>query len=292
MANPSILFLIPYFGKWPFWMPFFLESCRYNPDIHWLFFTDCGVPDDAPENVHFRTISFTAYCQHVSSRLGIPFAPKSPYKLCDLKPALGLVHEDELAGYEFWGFSDIDLIYGKLRHYFSAERLARFDLLSTHERRISGHLCLMRNTPGALALFKDVPGWQDQLAGDAHVAFDEGAFSRLFLRYKNWPSMFRELFLAKNQRWRMSEFVEAYSTPYGRVPWHDGSFDFPEYWQWQQGRLTNNRDGMREFPYFHFIGWKGREDWRTEAEHSVARDPELIRADGWRITTRGFLRCE
>ena len=44
MTTPRLLFLIPYFGRWPFWMPFFLQSCRFNPDVQWLFFTDCGTP--------------------------------------------------------------------------------------------------------------------------------------------------------------------------------------------------------------------------------------------------------
>ena len=56
MTAPRLLFVIPYFGRWPFWMPFFLKSCRFNPDVQWLFFTDCGALPDAPSNVRFRTI--------------------------------------------------------------------------------------------------------------------------------------------------------------------------------------------------------------------------------------------
>jgi len=287
MASPRLLFLIPYFGRWPFWMPFFLQSCRFNPDVQWLFFTDCGTPSDAPDNVRFRNMSFADYCALVSTQLGIDFRPRNPYKLCDLKPALGYVHADELDSFDFWGFSDIDLVYGNLRGYFSAERLERFDLLSTHERRISGHLCLLRNNARMREAFMQVPGWKTKLASSEHNAYDEAAFSRLFIRHKNWPAPLRWLSDICNPWRRSSEFVEAFSTPNGRIPWRDGSFDFPQRWIWHRGQLRNDRDGAQEFPYFHFIGWKC-DIWPVHGEHELSGDPALAVQDAWSITPTGF----
>lgn len=284
---PRIVFVIPYFGRWPFWMPFFLASCRANPSIDWLFFTDCGIPEKAPKNVSFRECSFSEYCALVSRRLSIDFSPSNPYKLCDLKPALGYVHEDCLEGYDFWGFSDIDLIYGDLRGYFGAQRLARFDLLSTHERRISGHLCLLRNNPRMREAFMQVPDWRAKLSSAEHNAFDEGAFSHLFIRHKNWPVPLRRLADACNSWRRCSEFVEAYSTPNGRLAWHDSSFDFPQRWIWRSGQLRNERDGPRQFPYFHFIGWKC-DAWPAHSEIELSGDVMLAVQDAWSITPQGF----
>lgn len=118
-VSPSICFVIPYFGRWPFWMPLFLESCRLNSDIDWLLFSDCGEPEHLPPNVRIEPIDYASYCAWVSQRLGIPFAPANPYKLCDLKPALGYIHEDRLRGYDFWAFGDLDVLYGRLREYFT-----------------------------------------------------------------------------------------------------------------------------------------------------------------------------
>ena len=287
MAAPRILFLIPYFGRWPFWMAFFLKSCRFNPDIQWLFFSDCGVPLDAPDNVRFRSLSFTEYCGLVSARLNIEFQPQSPYKLCDLKPALGYVHSDELDGFDFWGFSDIDLIYGNLRTYFTDERLRRFDLLSTHERRVSGHLCLLRNSSRMREAFMQVPGWKSKLASSEHNGYDEVAFSRLFIRHKNWPAPLRRLADICNPWRRDSEFVEAFSTPNGRLAWHDGSFDFPQRWIWQRGQLSNDRDGSRQYPYFHFIAWKN-DAWPAHDEDELQCSATLAAQDTWSITPQGF----
>src|SRR5690554_4211993 len=125
MQQPSIILLIPYFGKWPAWFDFFLLSCEYNPTVQWKFYTDCHVPDVAPRNVRFQYITFAEYKEKVSLELDISFNPQNPYKLCDLKPALGFIHEEDVEGYDFWGFSDIDLVYGDLRRYFTAEKLDR-----------------------------------------------------------------------------------------------------------------------------------------------------------------------
>lgn len=286
-ASPRLLFLIPYFGRWPFWMPFFLRGCGGNPDIDWLFFTDCGVPEQAPANVRFETLAFDAYCEHVSDRLGIAFTPDSPYKLCDLKPALGYIHADRLASYDYWGFSDIDLIYGDLRGYLSALQLQRYELVSTHVRRVSGHLCMMRNSARMREAFMQVDGWREALASPTHNAFDEAAFSRLFVRYKNRPAALRWLLDRLNPWRRQSLFQEAFSTPGGRIPWHDGSFDFPSKWVWREGLLTNDRDGDRSFPYFHFIAWKC-DRWPAHAEPVLCGPAGLAERASWCVTAEGF----
>lgn len=289
MAQTRIRFLIPYFGQWPFWMPFFLQSCRYNPSIEWLFFSDCGVPADCPPNVVIRPLSYAAYCALVSARLGIEFAPPSPYKLCDLKPALGFVHADCLDGVDFWGFGDIDLVYGDLRHYFDEARLRAHDLLSTHATRVSGHLCLLRNNDSMRTAFRRVRGWQSALADPEHRAFDEKAFSKLFVKNKNWPEPLRRLRRALSPALRRYEFVEAFSTPYARIPWTDGSFDFPARWLWCAGHLHSERDGGRDFPYLHFLVWKGQA-WAqlAAAQRDAASAAALASTAAWSISAQGF----
>lgn len=290
-VTPSICFVIPYFGKWPFWFPFFLKSCEHNPSINWLLYSDCGTPAETPSNVRIVGISFSDYCRKVSQALGIRFVPEKPYKLCDLKPALGLVHEQELRNFDFWAFGDIDVVYGDLRLHFDAERLGRRDIFSTHRRRISGHLCLLRNTQPMREAFMKVPHWDSLLSGPRHVAFDESAFSHLFVRHKNWPDWLADLVKPLHRLPRMTENMEAFSTPNAGVPWIDGSMTFPEAWLWDHGRLTNDLDGDRQFPYLHFMAWKQRE-W---PEQSLAWSPELaaILATGrWRISSRGFASIE
>jgi hypothetical protein len=272
-------------------MPLFLESCRRNADIDWLFFSDCGMPSNLPENVRIQAMSFSDYCALVAQRLGIDFAPGNSYKLCDIKPALGCIHEDCLTGHDFWAFGDIDVIYGQLRDYFTTARLNRYDLVSTHARRVSGHLTLIRNTPRMRQAFKRIPGWQARFSDPQHHALDEGAFSRIFLWRKNFPAPLFKLVGLFNPWRRRSDFREAYSTPCGRIAWTDGGRDFPRRWFWREGRLTNDRDIGREFPYLHFMIWKKR-DWPALPEPPAEAMMLLSRQPGWRISAEGFGSAE
>lgn len=287
---PSILFLIPYFGQWPFWLPLFLRSCQYNEDIHWLLISDCGEPENLPANVSYEHSSFFDYCTRVSQRLGLEFQPDNPYKLCDLKPALGFIHQEETCGYDFWAFGDLDLIYGDLRAYFTDEKLNKYHFLSTHARRVSGHLCIVRNTEQFRALFWHIPQFRERIQDKQHYALDESGYSRLFIKRKNLPKPLHRFFGWFNPLRRTAEFREAFSTPNGKVPWVDGRYNFPDQWVWEGGRLSNSKTMGKTFPYFHFLIWKeGFGDTPRLTEPAYINS--LVRDDRWRVDRQGFHRA-
>lgn len=287
---PSVKVLIPYFGAWPVWFRFFLESCAWNPDYRWVIFSDCTPPDDPPANVRIVQVTFSDYCALVSSRLRIAFAPASPYKLCDIKPALGEIHAEELDGADFWAFGDLDVIYGDLASYFTIERLSRFDLFATHARRISGHLCLIRNMPDMNAAFRRVRGWQEIFETAEHRAFDERPYSKVFLRHKNSPGFVRRLAGMFDPWLRRAEFSEAYTTPNAGVRWRDGTSNFPRVWTWRRGRLSNDLDSTSIYPYLHFMVWK--EAWKHLPSMADARATAPLRECVWTISEDGILLNE
>lgn len=268
--------LIPYFGVWPSWFPFFLRSCAENPGIEWLLFSDCGIPGSCPPNVSIVEISFDDYCGLVSERLGIDFAPSSSRKLCDIKPALAEVHAEHLEGARFWAFGDIDVVLGDLEGYLRRRQFDTRDVTALHSRRLSGHLTVLRNTPEINSAFRRVPDWKALLVASHHVAFDEKAFSRVFLRHKNSPRWVQWLARKWNPWLRRADFREAFTTPDAKIPWVDGSFDFPAVWYWKQGRLWNDRDATTPYPYLHFMHWK--KQWTAEDVKGVeqAWDPSLV----------------
>jgi hypothetical protein len=285
-ALNSICIVIPYFGKWPTWMPYYLETCRFNNTVNWLFYTDCGTPENLPSNVKVIDSSYRDYCDLVSQRLGIQFYPENPYKLCDIKPLLGYIHADALQGFDFWGFGDIDLIYGDIRAYFNQERLGRKDMFSTHARRVSGHLCLIRNTDQMRTAFQRVRNWRFFISKPEHVAFDEKAFSKLFLRHKNSPGIVRFLAGLIDPWLRKAEFAEAYTTPNAKLRWIDGTKNFPARWIWRKGVLTNDIDTGRVFPYFHFMVWKSA--WANRPDVTGDNTAERDSVNSFFLSERGI----
>jgi len=237
-------------------MPYFLTSCEANSTIDWMIYTDQIYQGHIPKNVRFVQITFENYKALVSERLDIKFTPSNAYKLCDIKPALGYIHYDMVSDYDYWGFSDIDLIYGDLRAYFTDERLSKYELHSTHATRVSGHLCIIKNSQKMNEAFKMAKSWRTIFEDKNHYAFDEKAFSKVFLKHKNSPKWVQNLAKKFNPILKLADFTEAYSTPNARIPWIDGSFNFPTEWCWANGKLTTNISSDKEFPYFHFLVWK------------------------------------
>ena len=232
--------LCPYFGVWPKWINFFVESCKWNPDVRWRIYTDCGTPENKADNVNFIPISFGEYKGLVRERLKIGFDPDQPYKLCDIKPALGTIHEREIADYPFFGYCDIDVIYGDISRFYGEKKFAGLDVISTHPERLSGHFAVLRNTSSLRRAFEQIPDYRAMLETQEVVGMDESGFSEIFLNSSTGRTL----------------FVERHSTVLCWRGWHDATMNYPQRWFWQRGRLTNERDGERQFLYLHFMRWQ------------------------------------
>jgi hypothetical protein len=171
---PTVRVLLPYFGQWPDYLPLFLDGCRRNPEFNFLFVTDCP-PPPAPPNVEFVKLSLADVLRLANTKLGVSVAFKRSYKLCDLRPAYGLIFEDYLRGWDFWEFGDIDCIYGRLRNFASPQILGWVDVFCCRKEYISGVFTLIRNTPVLCQLFRESPDWQEVFGSERVMFFDECA---------------------------------------------------------------------------------------------------------------------
>lgn len=289
------MLIVPYFGQWPFWFDFFLLSCRHNPSIQWLLISNNPPPEHLPANIEYQEISFADYSSSVSQKLDVKFAPAHPYKLCDLKPMYGFLHQDELQDYDFWGFCDVDVIFGNLRDFFTP-KLLEYDVISCHTTRISGHLALFRNLPKLREAFRCVDNWEDIISDETNQRFDEKAFSKLFIRYKNFPTWVRKYIPGYNRLGVKSSFIERHSTPDCRIDWEDGSRIFPSEWYWNNGTLTNN-NSKNTFMYFHFLYWKQyfwKTDYRDESGFLKPGNAQTFAVDAnvknFKMNQQGFQR--
>jgi hypothetical protein len=283
----SIRIIIPWFGPWPAWMRCFIESCRWNPTVDWLLFSDAPPPDDLPPNLRIVTIGFADYRALVASRLGINLEWTDAHKLCDVKPALGFIHEPEIAGYDYWGYGDLDVIYGNIRHFFTPQVLTH-DLVTTHEHIVAGHLTVLRTTPRMLTAFRRIPRWRAQLSTPRHRSFDKQVFSRLFLPIRGrriWRRLITP-YLGGGY------FQEQFSTHIWPLKWIDGGTNYPQRWFWDRGRLTTDSSGDREFLYAHFTHWNSNRwvgndvaSWKTLDRLVSFRDE---RPTGFTISAKGF----
>ena len=141
-----ILIIIPYFGTWPLWIKYFLQSCAYNSSIHWLLYTDCTKPTHYPNNIRFESKNLDDFNTLASEKLDFGIEINYPYKICDLKPAFGQIFSDYLDDYDFWGYADLDLIFGNISSFLTDDLLEMYDVISVRENYLAGHFTLYRNT--------------------------------------------------------------------------------------------------------------------------------------------------
>lgn len=276
--------IIPFFGKWPFWMDFFLLGAEKNPQFDWLFHTDCGIPDHAPGNVRFVETTFEDYQQKVRDTLHVDYYPDRSYKLCDIKPMLGLIHQDEISNYDYWGFGDIDLVHGQIKPFVD-QYLPKYKILALMAKRICGHMTFIANEPYFTEGFRQTPNWQGMLEDNQHFSITERKYTKVFLKHRRFPVWLSKLLYPTNKLLRHTYFIEAFTTPNAGIDWsHLGGF--PTQWYWKNGQISNDL-GIVQPPYFHFMNWKTL--WKDEPLSQYRHvDYQQAKEEGFMMTEEGF----
>lgn len=145
----QICIVIPYFGKLPLLFKAFVDSCRLNPKIDFLLFTDDSLSEAICYPSNFKLIRCDFDFVHSLAPKDIRDGLKSPYKLCDYKPTYGALFAQYLKDYKFWGYCDIDLLLGKLDDFIDHIDLEKYDRLFDF-----GHLTIYRNNNEINNLFR------------------------------------------------------------------------------------------------------------------------------------------
>ena len=165
--------IICYFGKWPDFFPYFLNSIIRNKDIHWLIFSNNDDVFAKYPNISFYKIDKTKFNRLASEKTGLKIEIEEPYKLCDFKPLYGKIFEDYLSNYKFWGYSDIDVIYGQINNFIQDETLQNYDIISTYQGFLSGPFCLFRNNDQVNNIHKQSVNSPAVYESQKHFGFDE-----------------------------------------------------------------------------------------------------------------------
>jgi len=171
MTSPSMRLVVPHFGPRPAYFLLVVRSMAANPDVSWLLLTEQPV-SDAPPNVAVQLCEFEDLAKRIRSHFEFEISLESPYKLCDFRPAFGEIFADELTGYDFWGHSDLDLIFGRIRGHLPAAAFEAAKIL------FNGNFSLYRNTAETAGWYRHEVGrvsYRDALTNRAAMHFDERA---------------------------------------------------------------------------------------------------------------------
>ena len=264
MRNPqagAVVFVVPYLGNWPLWMPLFLRSCAANPDAHFRLLGNLPLAEPLPDNVRVDFISAQEIENRVRSHLRIEFRLSDPHKICDLRPFYPSLFADVVGPYEFWGYCDLDVVFGDLSRVLSRDFLKEVDVFSAWDsRQLVGHFTLLRNSPAVAKIAFEIEDWRYRVGEVSRTTFmDEGG---LTVALRAHPEV----------RWKHAgdvgqQFASGRAVV-GATILHDGRvFEFdarrPVACNWD-GRRTFVREPGRsdvEVLYIHFMGLKRPYQW-------------------------------
>lgn len=293
MQKNKVVIIIPYFGKWPEYFNLYLYSCSKNPQIDFLYYTDCGIPNTIYPNTYFVNISFFDYCNRVSEALNIHFKPNNARKLCDVRPFYGIIHQEDIKDYDFWGYADIDLIYGDMSLYVNDRTLAKYDIITSHSIHLSGHFTLIRKDSKYTTIGYRIKDWKQKLKSEDNLWIDESDFSKLihpllhiyrFFFFHGINRLTKKMYKSHQiflnwTKWLTPRlfFKEAYST-----------LDFYKDAEWKyminEGKLIPPRTifGIPDNVgnnYLHFYLMKNSAFWKGKSIYKIPTDYDFSQSD-------------
>jgi hypothetical protein len=176
--NQRIALIACYSGKLPWYFEYFTHSCAYNPTVDFYIITDDHTHTNSlPVNIKVIYKTLHEISLLATEKLGFGVNIKHGYKLCDFKPAYGFIFSDILKAYDFWGYCDIDIIFGNIRDFITDELLKNYDLISTRPDWIPGCFLIYKNIEKLNTLFMHSKDYRQVFTTDKHCCFDETNFA-------------------------------------------------------------------------------------------------------------------
>ena len=184
-----------------------------------------------------------------------------PQKLCDYKCAYGVIFEDYIQDYDWWGHCDLDQIFGNLNMFVTEDMLRKYDKLFS-----LGHLSLYKNS------YKNNRIFMGKIEGK--IRYKEVFVTERGCGFDEWlPGNVNDIYMQTNSP-IMLENIGADINPY-KTSFETVSFDINErcyksnlirnsIFEVAKGHLfqiysVNGELHTREFPYVHLQKRKMRD---------------------------------
>ena len=190
----KFLFIILWYGKLPIWFPLTFKT-MINNYVDFLLIGDFKNSDDIYinylknnniDNIKFVHLSKEDLIKLVKDKLDVNFH-FFPYKCCDLRPTYGIIFDNYITNYDYWGHTDIDLFYGPLEEYLCNIK-TNIEIISGGWHSCNGSFQFYKNYKKINNLFRKTD-YKFILEHNNHFAFDEG-FAPRQTHTKNIKRMF------------------------------------------------------------------------------------------------------
>lgn len=235
-GNSKIIVFIAYFGKLPNYFDAWKISVLKNDSIDFCIFSD-SVELASQKNIKVFHINFDDFVKKLQSKFEFKIKCDKPYKLCDYRPMYGSVFAELTKGYDFWGYCDLDLVFGDIRTFITDDILEQNDRIL-----INGHFSLYRNCPQMNNLYLSNGTYPEYNVGEAYTTNDACYFDE-------FRGMELKCLRNKIRTFYASDIIidiPFYAKKFGK--------DNSEVYYWNEGKLYLYKENSdrREILYAHF----------------------------------------
>ena len=253
--NPIILF-IPFYGHVPPYMSAFLHTAARQKDfVDFCIISDAGFLKEVQSlgvesaNIKYVEKDWDSLCELIVGK-GLP-KPFYPYKLCDYKCTYGHVFEELAAGYEYWGYCDVDVLVGDIKSFLERANFRQYLRIGEY-----GHFTIYKNTDEMRRYYSKTFDGQVRTESFSYACkttypcnYDEIGSNKLFIALYGEDKFLRQNFV--------------HNTSYGCTGCHTWKYRFvPELLTWEDGHVysyVRNEDrtvSRQEQMYIHFMPQK------------------------------------
>lgn len=157
---------------------------------YWYIFTP-NEYKNVPDNVKIIPMDIETFDELIKEKLGIQIGnylengvPHRP--VSDFYPFHGKIFEDYIKDADFWGFTNWDIVYGRLSNFIPDELLSQCSIFSDEINTINGIFTLVRNNEKMNNLFKEIPDWENKIRQHRLIGLDEYDFTEIAKKEPNF----------------------------------------------------------------------------------------------------------
>lgn len=278
-TQSRVVFIIPYIGKWPRWARLFFDSCATN-NVSVVIDCDHIPPFDLPPNVHVNKITRNELITRIRSTLNIDITSLTGHQICNFRPFFGHIYKEYIKDYEFWGYCDVDMMFGDLDKLFTDEFLDSIDVFSAHTWQTVGHFTILKNTDSINDACFEIEHWQtDCLEQIAPAMVDEIGFAKVINARKHLRIARPENFDKEIQR-EFCRFGVNFNFT-GNIAYSDAQDLYLA--RWHNGNVyLEGKEGFRvEALYVHFMGTKRWWHWLFATRKSLESNQHVLSRIGY-----------
>ncbi len=165
MSKAKVKLLSWWHGPLPRWMDRFVAQMSRFREVDWELVM-------APSTCVGQRAQVRWLNSLATSRLGTPCRKGLGDAVCDYRPTYALLFKERYEGYGWWGWCDLDLMFGDVDRLLPPLLGDGVDAVTFKRGHLSGCLTILRNVPLTTHAYLGAP-WRFILADERYHVWDE-----------------------------------------------------------------------------------------------------------------------